>query len=246
MEKSLSGLAATLVDRLFAGNAIVGVVALTLAAAIAAAMVVSKGWYFWRERSLLLTTRRQDLLLGILKSEDLSRVSPARLQIAFARAYGFWLPSVELRFALVRENSHELVWAMRLGRRFATFQPTIGEFVQKGRGSLAVKEHVAGFTAVLSLLAMFFSATYAWLANQPAVFLVSAELAVLAWICLEGSAAASRARQLLDLSRFPAFLTSPRSEAAQPAAGSSKPSKTSRRRTRVDGPPLLAEGTGLN
>jgi hypothetical protein len=97
MDRSLSGLAATLVDRLFAGNAVVGIVALTLAAAIAVAMVVSKGWYFWRERSLLLKTRRQDLLLRILKSEDLSRVSPARLQIAFARAYGFWLPSVELR-----------------------------------------------------------------------------------------------------------------------------------------------------
>jgi hypothetical protein len=111
---------------------------------------------------------------------------------------------------------------------------------------LALKEHVAGFTAVLSLLGMFFSAAFAWLAMQPAVFLVSAELAVLAWICLEGAAAASRARQLLDLSRYQPFERGTRSEATEPTAGVGKSPKKNRRSTRVDDSLVVAEGTPVN
>lgn len=195
---SLMGIA----DRLGAFDSPLGVALLLAIPAVGALFALFRNWASWRERSFSMSRKREkDFMEIVRRDKPLERVSPIQLERAFRKCMGYEMSSVELRFALQRDNTSRLLRAMRNGRNLVRRDGE--QFFQKGILPLWLLDSSATLLGVTAGIGCVGCIVGALIGHAPALTLIATELAVIVWMCIEGMRGAAAARFLLEPANFP-------------------------------------------
>lgn len=221
-------------DRLGAFDSPIGVVLLLAIPVVGALFALFRNWASWRERSFSMSRKREkDFLEIIRRDKPLERVSPIQLERAFRKCMGYEMSSVELRFALQRDNTSRLLRAMRNGRNLVRRD---GErFFHKGILPLRLLDWSATLFGVVAGIGCVGCIAGALIGHAPALSLIATELAVIVWMCIEGMRGAAAARFLLEPANFPRA-PSADVDVAEDGQRKSSRKKSGRTKARKDAP----------